>query len=1003
MATETLVLKFQLDATATIKTQNDLIKRNKQLAKLLRDAPKEGAEGFEELRESVERAKKEYAENRKEIVKFNREIRETDEAADSLKGLSRTLRKLEDEYKSLGKEQRNAIGGQVLRKQIQTVRADLKRLESDLGDNRRRVGEYGQAWQQTGRQITQLSRTARSTLNVVRFASLGAFQSLFDGVQFVTEAINTFSAAISPNIALNQRLRSVSEDVTSSFVEQKIELEGLIARADESNGTTEDSVAARQAIIDQFPDLLDGEEKQALLLGKTEVARRKATAALIENLAIEAQRKQLAKIIEELAQNELDDLQRREDAQSSFNQFLEGSITFGKNLFTLGNAELIEAAVGTELSFDNIQKAAIDNRRTNLTRQAQNIDKIGTSLKSSLTEISGVIESLNIDVAGAATGTDKAIEDARKNINKNVTIVDGSLADLEKQLSAVNEQINKTVEVGDTEALIPLIEESKTLEQEIKQAKDAIKDLRGELEETAEEQQKRLLKQAELLAKLTENEEEELIKRAELRKIARDKEINDLIRDEETKNEALILSAELLESQKKEIRIKAAEDRKKERDKEQQEAIDATNEAISATLERTILGLEEARNEKIKNDKTTAEERLSIEREFNIRLLEEQIKAEKNRLKIVEDGSKEQIAIKRNLLGLELKLFDARLEEEKAANKASEEEAQRSGKFKLDLKEEIEKAAFAVARTFADLAINLAKQQAQKEKDESLKALKEETEARLSLVAGNSQLEEQVKQQAAQREEEIERKAARKQKNIAIGQAIINGALGATKTIATLGLPLAIPALIALAVQTAASIAIIAGQKFERGGLVGRISNLELAASSFFQKGGIPSGPSHKDGGIKATVAGRSIIELEGGEAITNKKSTSRFANLLSFINQAEGGRRFAGTKQANPEIINKLDGLELVTRTAPIIAERGFAPKLTANAPVRRFQEGGVATIEGTEVRLPQNSLTPKDINQIEKACFAGTKKGIENARIFEQFKRQAEREIERENRSNV
>lgn len=68
--------------------------------------------------------------------------------------------------------------------------------------------------------------------------------------------------------------------------------------------------------------------------------------------------------------------------------------------------------------------------------------------------------------------------------------------------------------------------------------------------------------------------------------------------------------------------------------------------------------------------------------------------------------------------------------------------------------------------------------------------------------------------------EAVEREAFEKNKKRAIFQALINGALGATKTIANVGFPAAIPLLVLQGVATAASIATIASQKFAKGGRV---------------------------------------------------------------------------------------------------------------------------------------------------------------------------------------
>ena len=93
---------------------------------------------------------------------------------------------------------------------------------------------------------------------------------------------------------------------------------------------------------------------------------------------------------------------------------------------------------------------------------------------------------------------------------------------------------------------------------------------------------------------------------------------------------------------------------------------------------------------------------------------------------------------------------------------------------------------------------------------------------------------------------------------MAIGQAIVDGALGIQKTVATLGMPLAIPFIVASAALSAAQIGIIASQKFGEG-------EVDI------------HGPSHSRGGIAA--------EIEGGESVINKRSTTKYKTLLEAIN----------------------------------------------------------------------------------------------------------------------
>ena len=58
-------------------------------------------------------------------------------------------------------------------------------------------------------------------------------------------------------------------------------------------------------------------------------------------------------------------------------------------------------------------------------------------------------------------------------------------------------------------------------------------------------------------------------------------------------------------------------------------------------------------------------------------------------------------------------------------------------------------------------------------------------------------------------------------------------------------------------------------------------------------------GNSHAQGGEKFAVGGR-VVELEGGEAVINKRSTSMFRSQLSAMNYAGGGVSFADGGIAN-------------------------------------------------------------------------------------------------------
>jgi hypothetical protein len=64
--------------------------------------------------------------------------------------------------------------------------------------------------------------------------------------------------------------------------------------------------------------------------------------------------------------------------------------------------------------------------------------------------------------------------------------------------------------------------------------------------------------------------------------------------------------------------------------------------------------------------------------------------------------------------------------------------------------------------------------------------------------------------------------------------------------------------------------------------------NNQKAAGGILADGGITYGPSHANGGIPTRYG-----ELEGGEAVINKRSTAMFKDQLSQLNQAGGGVAF--------------------------------------------------------------------------------------------------------------
>lgn len=131
-----------------------------------------------------------------------------------------------------------------------------------------------------------------------------------------------------------------------------------------------------------------------------------------------------------------------------------------------------------------------------------------------------------------------------------------------------------------------------------------------------------------------------------------------------------------------------------------------------------------------------------------------------------------------------------------------------------------------------------------------------------------------IEKKQAEQEKRLKHDAFEKERIAAIVQATINGIVGAIAQYEAGPAGIALSAVVAA--LAAAQIALISSQE------------------NPYAKGGILRGASHAQGGIEYQVGGR-MVELEGGEAVINKRSMAipEYRNMASAINVAGGGVPF--------------------------------------------------------------------------------------------------------------
>tara|TARA_R100000734_G_scaffold19138_1_gene18448 strand:+ start:14411 stop:18193 length:3783 start_codon:yes stop_codon:yes gene_type:complete len=180
------------------------------------------------------------------------------------------------------------------------------------------------------------------------------------------------------------------------------------------------------------------------------------------------------------------------------------------------------------------------------------------------------------------------------------------------------------------------------------------------------------------------------------------------------------------------------------------------------------------------------------------------------------------------------------------------------------------------------------------EKQTELDALRETTAFKIASSEEQAKMEEEITKKHDKKILDLKVKQFERDKKMMKAQAIMSGAMAIMSiwsgTIS--GNPVAdaiikgilTAAQVALTGVQIATIEAQAPPTAELGGIMN---------DDFFANGGMVHGRSHAEGGEKFAVGGR-VVELEGGEAVINKRSTAMFKPLLSQLNQAGGGRKFA-------------------------------------------------------------------------------------------------------------
>lgn len=965
MAEETLLLRLRIQADAkNAKTINDLIKQNKELAKLIKEAPREGEAGYKKFEETLKDAKKRFAENRAEILKFNKELRtgnkETEVAEDSLKGLSKSLKGLENQYKSLTAQERKTARGKELQKNIIRTRKELLRAEKAIGDFRRQVGNYtrtlvglssgfgsvavsvGQLKSLLGG-IPALFNSASTSAKAFLLtlgpivaaigligAALSRFQGVIDGFKsalsgvgaafdVIVERIGRSASAFSKLLSLD--FKGFANDIKDAFSGIGDEIQNDFQQAQELSNRLQ---ALRDREIESRTQIaqleVDISEARRLSQEAEKTNRSEAIKQLDEAIRLTQQR---ADIEQGIAQERAEALRQQVELSDETTRVEERS-------------KLADA----EVALINIEKKLNDELRGLIRRREQLATTQDNANKKQLSGLQAL----------------QAEQTKLTNNLKEQILAGEDYADTLERLREV------TIEITNVEQTFQELTSSLTGTIEAQQGSIAaynqeINDLTKELENTNTESEEYAMLQKQILV-------------LEQQRAAATGELTTSI---EELNKVQEQSLAILEDAETELRLR-------QQAQQQIQALTGSAEEIAKRrleIERDLeLQLRQIRINRIQDQQEILQqELLDIEMNLDAQLeLYADNEIKKQEILLAAQNARDRIRqqelkLEKELLDISKKNFDEAEKEKTKSTKEEEEKRKRLRDLAVD-------TSFAAASKIVELFNVLQQQQTQKQEEE-INRREEDALKEAELLGKTEEEKQEIREKFEKEREVLQKRAAEERKAIALAQAVIDTASAVVNALSTPPAPN-----IAFAASAAAlgalQIAIIAATNFAQGGLVQAVE---------LEDGRIVNTPN-----IPALSNGDNLLAtVKIGEAVINEQQIERLGGSAAMA--AAGVPGFSTGGKVDLGEINKAHGY----------ATGGFVPRFSNSViKARAMQSGGLATNSQAQsiqtIMQQQNEQLIQGIKQaVAEGAALGSKQGIEDADINAQIARNNERKNRR------
>ena len=837
----------------------------------------------------------------------------------------------------------------VQKQQAQTVAASTKNNKS-----------FGKSVISNVRNFNRLRGAARALNTAFRaLAGVSVFGLALQALPALLEALRPARKEIRGLSQETKDLNRITESIGESFNEERAELDNLFGALNNTNLSTQERSAVISQIQSQYGEYIGNINLETASQDELKTAYDAASAAILSQVVAKAKAARARELINKIIDREIrlqNELRSLEDGAAAVLEQNAGAVTqYNQAIEQLNPAQRQQVKTFQEQqeALQDLTKAFAESDVSNAKRDIEELDEVFEKVEQRLQkELIGLLDPATL-YGEFSPKTKKAAS--------TVSVLEGSLASLQKELSKLQKLQKEQTKTTDVDTLASLQKQIDLQQKRIDEAKKILKDLRGVAE--AEANIERLK---------TEAIETETDKRVRLVKERAQKEINALVGTEQQKaeQEKLIIERtrkevnEITEAAFQQSIKKADEEAKKFRELQQNAA--NQDEAILVSNQQRLLsirlqGLEKERKEQLSSSELTNKQILSINKNFDAQRIEAekdtqkeilklQIQAQQERVNELKKFGDSTIQAENVLENLKLQLLELDKTEVAPEVKVDTKEAKEKIKqLFIEISDGINDVAESVFNIVGQQASFLT-QNLENAVNRSQSALDNIRQNSEDFNADQLELEKQRLEQleaarlrAAQREQRIAQIQIATNSVIAIAKAAAEGGVAAPFTIAT-----TLAALIAgfAAARNASTAAFYEGTEYlNRGGapkgkdtihirahegerIVPTANNLKYFDSySALQNEKIPANIAglFTNGYLKGGIKG-AVQSLQGVKSMSIGREISlieKVGNTSYFINNALD----------LSSLERRLDSLENVMKKLP-----EFMPKTQFNADSRGF-----------------------------------------------------------------